>query len=1031
MMQATGVKKRSENQAAAVVTAQTTATTIEAHGSAVKRDSILNGLIGSTNANSRSEPITQAQAEPVATKLVLQEWSVSYPFSGFYLEQIDLDAAAAALVQAGVASSVYVADGSLYWLKDGDVRNEIADLRYSECEHSSTFRLPKDIDGWAAHGAIRALLYRFSEKQLFSPMPGPQHEYLRATMEPSLLGFGDEHIVISPTLKLYKTGVFTITYEVVTPEEGIGVTELVEKYVNLFARYCDEAWVPHAIADIGATTKFYIDADHPDDRESNLAMVTLMRTAAEEMIETVEIEDFKFSLYPAHRPLDDFLSKYLHAQSETQSTAKTIDAPEITDAANEQCDEYDSDDASVHNYNLSDMYENAEYAVRATIDPSSGGSFCIRRELKPSLTLGNYWQCRPQVIIERFDHQPATASAIREKFGDDLGRIMVRVPDAPASLARTQLGDSLRPFEDHSIHINSTISLCVYASNDSNARSSPAALDPIERACTFELIDYLAMRCHQLDQRATLATSASEARAVRMDLVAAENLARTAFRAGELTDVVLAAWGRLRLPLLVQEVREKVSLAAEAAAERAEDHSARLNVADRLDPNPSHGRAVDFAIITALEEERDAVLRKLPSYKKLDKTADDIRTYYEAEISTQRADGTSYRIVVTCLCDTGPQLATAAASSVVARWHPTQVLLVGIACGIAGETEYGDILVPKQVADYSAGKLLPDGNREVRWEVHRASANLLDSATHLATAEWMDLIQVSRPSPGEIVRRAGVVASGGDVISNDAIIAAYRSDWPKLIGIEMEAGGTATGLHQTSARPEFLMIKAVSDHGKDKKDPAVLPWRAYACEVAAAFAVGLIRSGPRPATVRSVSYGHPTVHDQYAAESEGGAVGGVRADNWRAEKRDMKQAEVAGEVLVAALQFLDGLSSLVSIVVRARRGPDDGDHIDRRAARRTEVEAQWASFAAISNRFVDAIHLAETYLPEEANETIKRVWLERASILAWQTTFFATPERAAFDFFREGFGSIPERRLAELRDECRRILRPIVQLSAR
>jgi nucleoside phosphorylase len=253
--------------------------------------------------------------------------------------------------------------------------------------------------------------------------------------------------------------------------------------------------------------------------------------------------------------------------------------------------------------------------------------------------------------------------------------------------------------------------------------------------------------------------------------------------------------------------------------------------------------SVDFAIITALEEERDAVLSKLPGHRKLDKTSNDVRTYYEAEISTRRGDSVSYRVVVTCLCDTGPQLATAAASAVVARWRPTQVLLVGIACGIPGETEHGDVLVPKQVADYSVGKLLPDGSREIRWEPHRASANLLDSAAHLAPAEWADLIHIPRPGAGTVVRRAGVVASGGDVISNDEIIATYRSDWPKLIGIEMEAGGIATGLHQTSDRPEFLMIKAVSDHGKDKKDPAVLPWRAYACDVAAAFAVGLIRTG--------------------------------------------------------------------------------------------------------------------------------------------------------------------------------------------
>ena len=63
----------------------------------------------------------------------------------------------------------------------------------------------------------------------------------------------------------------------------------------------------------------------------------------------------------------------------------------------------------------------------------------------------------------------------------------------------------------------------------------------------------------------------------------------------------------------------------------------------------------------------------------------------------------------------------------------------------------------------------------------------------------------------------------------------------------MEAGGCATAVHDNVNKPDFLMIKAVSDHGKDKKDPVALPWREYAYVTAATFAVELIRSGPAPA----------------------------------------------------------------------------------------------------------------------------------------------------------------------------------------
>ena len=43
------------------------------------------------------------------------------------------------------------------------------------------------------------------------------------------------------------------------------------------------------------------------------------------------------------------------------------------------------------------------------------------------------------------------------------------------------------------------------------------------------------------------------------------------------------------------------------------------------------------------------------------------------------------------------------------------------------------------------------------------------------------------------------------------------------------------------------MVRGVSDLADAAKDSdAVDRWRAYACEVAAAYAIGLLRSGPIP-----------------------------------------------------------------------------------------------------------------------------------------------------------------------------------------
>lgn len=192
----------------------------------------------------------------------------------------------------------------------------------------------------------------------------------------------------------------------------------------------------------------------------------------------------------------------------------------------------------------------------------------------------------------------------------------------------------------------------------------------------------------------------------------------------------------------------------------------------------------------------------------------------------------------------GPIMATAKAQAVVARWHPVHVLLVGIACGISKKTELGDVLVARQIADYTLGKVHPDGHREIRWDVYRAGANLLDVALNLALDDWRGLITERRPEPGTPMRRCDVMVAGGDVVANADTIETYKGDWAKVIGIEMEGGGVAAGLHNTPERPELLMIKGVSDFGKGKH--AVEAWRPYAADAAASFALAVMRSGTGP-----------------------------------------------------------------------------------------------------------------------------------------------------------------------------------------
>ena len=267
----------------------------------------------------------------------------------------------------------------------------------------------------------------------------------------------------------------------------------------------------------------------------------------------------------------------------------------------------------------------------------------------------------------------------------------------------------------------------------------------------------------------------------------------------------------------------------------------------------SASATVHFLLITALEEERDALLAKLHGVRKLDRDGAGAHTYYEAEVSTLRKDKACYRVVVSSLSGMGPIKAAIKASAVIQRWNPQYVLMIGIGGGIEGEVQLGDVMVASQVVDYTLGKVRDDRPREERWQVHRADADLLDAVTNFPTT-WEDLIVRERPDSAVSARRIGIIASGGDVIDSKAQIAIYREDWPKLIGVEMEGGGMAEALHDDIKRPRFLMIRGVSDLANaDHNAETKKVWRAYACHVAAAYAVGLLRDGPVKAPTHSTS----------------------------------------------------------------------------------------------------------------------------------------------------------------------------------
>ncbi len=257
------------------------------------------------------------------------------------------------------------------------------------------------------------------------------------------------------------------------------------------------------------------------------------------------------------------------------------------------------------------------------------------------------------------------------------------------------------------------------------------------------------------------------------------------------------------------------------------------------DTSPTTG-PVDFAIITALRVERDAMRDRLDSYEVIEEP-DDPYTYYVGSIGIPNSSD-AYRVVVVMLLDPGNVEAGIGATHVIQRWKPQHVLMVGIAGGIAkAGVQRGDVVVARNVYYYEPGKRVADGEQR-RPDQYFSDLLLWGRAQSYEAADWKDEVQVAPPTRKQgFLPKAhfGPIASGEQVIADEASLDALRRESPKLLAVAMEGAGVARAVAVAASR--FLELRGISDLANKKKDDR---WHGYAANAVSAFMTGFLRSKP-------------------------------------------------------------------------------------------------------------------------------------------------------------------------------------------
>ena len=253
----------------------------------------------------------------------------------------------------------------------------------------------------------------------------------------------------------------------------------------------------------------------------------------------------------------------------------------------------------------------------------------------------------------------------------------------------------------------------------------------------------------------------------------------------------------------------------------------------------------DFGIITIVDEEFEAVKSKLNKRGPSQKAND--RTYHEATIKNI-ADNLTYKVLLLQTHRAGNTSSALAAKWMINTFDTRFLLLVGIAAGDPTTTKLGDLVVASKIFHYEPEKTLVEGS-EPRPDTVPCSKLLFDRAKATGRQKtWQS--KITEPVPPAVTSKVpnshwDIIAAGEKVQASGRIFETLHKQHGKIVAIAMEGWGVAeAATDDLEKTTHFIEIRGISDYADSKKADNC---RKYAADVAASFAVELIRTNKWPA----------------------------------------------------------------------------------------------------------------------------------------------------------------------------------------
>lgn len=245
----------------------------------------------------------------------------------------------------------------------------------------------------------------------------------------------------------------------------------------------------------------------------------------------------------------------------------------------------------------------------------------------------------------------------------------------------------------------------------------------------------------------------------------------------------------------------------------------------------------DYAIITALRNpELEAFLQICTEREEINIPGDPA-SYFKVSF------GDKNQKILLATNDTMGMIASSHLSEkVIQSFRPRFLLMGGIAAGIEGRSNFGDVLVANTSWNYESGKYI-ESNGKSLFEPSFKQININVNLEKILKKEVPDEIFSSFQRWGDkghskVSVKLGPIASGSSVVSDTKITERIKSSERKLIGVEMEIFGMYySATNSSDLKPTFLAAKSVCDYANNKKSD---DFQEYAAKTSAAYIKYLI-----------------------------------------------------------------------------------------------------------------------------------------------------------------------------------------------